>query len=50
MLAGQEKIFTVDDMQLCLVLYADDAVVFAKSPEELQSILYESNHIVQFGT
>ena len=28
-------------MQLFLMLYADDAVVFAKSPEVLQSILYD---------
>ena len=36
---GLDQIFTVDDMQLFLMLYADDAVVFAKSPEVLQSIL-----------
>ena len=39
--AGVDNIFTVDDMQLFLMLYADDAVVFAKSPETLQSILYD---------
>ena len=38
---GIENIFTVDDMQLFLMLYADDAVVFAKSPEVLQSILFD---------
>ena len=38
---GLDKIFTIDDMQLFLMLYADDAVVFAKSPEVLQSILYD---------
>lgn len=38
---GLEKIFTIDDMQLFLMLYADDAVVFAKSPEALQSILFD---------
>ena len=37
--AGLEKIFTIDDLELFLMLYADDAVVFAKSPESLQSIL-----------
>ena len=37
--AGLEKIFTIDDFELFLMLYADDAVVFAKSPESLQSIL-----------
>ena len=34
-----DKIFTIDELQLFLMLYADDAVVFAKSPEVLQSIL-----------
>ena len=37
---GLDQIFTVDDMKLFLMLYADDAVVFAKSPIVLQSILY----------
>ena len=32
-------IFTIDEMRLFLLLYADDAVVFAKSPEVLQKIL-----------
>ena len=36
---GLDKIFTIDELQLFLMLYADDAVVFAKSPEVLQSIL-----------
>ena len=36
---GLDQIFTVDDMKLFLMLYADDAVVFAKSPIVLQSIL-----------
>ena len=29
---GLDQIFIVDDMKLFLMLYADDAVVFAKSP------------------
>ena len=33
------SIFTIDKYQLFMLLYADDAVVFAKSPEALQSIL-----------
>ena len=33
------NIFTIDECQLFMLLYADDAVVFAKSPETLQSIL-----------
>ena len=36
---GLDKIFTIDELQLFLMLYADDAVVFAKTPEVLQSIL-----------
>ena len=32
-------IFTIDEMRLFLLLYADDAVAFAKSPEVLQLIL-----------
>ena len=31
--------FTIDEMRLFLLLYADDAVVFTKSPEVLQMIL-----------
>ena len=38
---GLGQIFTIDDLQLFLILYADDGVVFAKSPEVLQSILYD---------
>ena len=33
-------IFTVDNMQLFLLLYCDDTVIFAKSPEVL-SMLYD---------
>ena len=36
---GLNNIFTIDEMRLFLLLYADDA--FAKSPEVLQSILYD---------
>ena len=38
---GLDQIFIIDNLQLFLMLYADDAVVFAKSPEVLQSILYD---------
>ena len=34
-----DSIFTIDELQIYLLLYADDAVVFVKSPEKLQSIL-----------
>ena len=34
-----DDIFTIDELQLFLLLCADDAVVFAKSPEALQLIL-----------
>ena len=33
------NIFTVNELKLFLILYADDQVVFAKSPETLQSML-----------
>ena len=36
-----DQIFTVDEIRLFLLLYADDAVVFAKSPEVLQCILHD---------
>ena len=38
---GLDNIFTIDEMRLFLLLNADDAVVFAKSPEVLQSILHD---------
>ena len=38
---GLDQIFTIDDLQLFLMLYADDVVVLAKSSEVLQSILYD---------
>ena len=34
-----KNIFTVNELKLFLILYADDQVVFAKSPETLQSML-----------
>ena len=34
-----DNIFTVDEIQIFMLLYADDAVLFAKSPGALQSIL-----------
>ena len=48
--ANSNDIFTVDDMQLFLLLYCDDAVVFAKSPEVLQSMLYDiETYCIQRG-
>ena len=38
---GLDNIFTIDEMRLFLLLYADDAVVFAKSPAVLESILHD---------
>ena len=35
------NIFTLNEMKLFLILYADDQVVFAKSPETLQSLLFD---------
>lgn len=37
--AELDNMFTVDELRLFILLYADDAVVFAKSAEVLQSIL-----------
>ena len=34
------NIFTLNEMKFFLILYADDQVVFAKSPETLQSLLF----------
>ena len=34
-----DEIFSVDEIRLFLLLYADDAVVFEKSPEVLQCLL-----------
>ena len=33
------EIFKIEELSLFMVLYADDAVVFAKSKETLQSLL-----------
>ena len=38
---GLDNIFTIDEMRLFLLLYADDAAVLAKSPEVLQSTLHD---------
>ena len=40
-IVGLDQIFTVGDIKLFLMLYTDDAVVFATSPIILQSILYD---------
>ena len=34
-------VFTTDELALFMILYADDAVVFAKSKETLQSLLHD---------
>ena len=48
--SDSNDIFTVDDMQLFLLLYCDDAVVFAKSPEVLQSMLFDiKTYCTQWG-
>ena len=36
-----KNIFTVEQIRFFMLLYADDAVVFAKSSESLQSILHD---------
>ena len=37
--ADLNYIFTIHELKLFLILFADDQVVFAKSPQTLQSIL-----------
>ena len=39
--ANFDEIFTVNELRLFILLYADDAVIFAKSPRVLQSLLYD---------
>ena len=34
-----ENMFTLNELKLFLIMYADDQVVFARSPETLQRIL-----------
>lgn len=41
---NQEGILNVEDEKLCLLLFADDAVVFAHDPITLQSILNDIEH------
>ena len=36
-----ENVFTTNELVLFMILYADDAVVFAKSKETLQSLLHD---------
>ena len=36
-----EEAFTVEDVKLFLLLYADGQVIFAKSPETLQAMLLD---------
>ena len=36
-----ENVFTTDELVLFMILYADDAVVFAKWKETLQSLLHD---------
>ena len=39
-----EGVFTVEDIRLFLHLYADDQVIFVKSPEALQAMLLYIEH------
>ena len=36
-----DEIFTVNKVCLFILLYADDAIIFAKSPKVLQSLLHD---------
>ena len=43
-------IFTIDDIKLFIILFADDKVVFAKSPHALQSLLSDvENYCTTWG-
>ena len=39
--ANFDDIFTTNELRLFILLYADDAVIFAKSPRVLQSLLHD---------
>ena len=39
--SNHENAFTTDELVLFMILYADDAFVFAKSKETLQSLLHD---------
>ena len=34
-----QNIFTIDELKIFMTLYADDAIVFAKTSDDLQSML-----------
>ena len=38
---GLDGIFTMEDIKIFLLLYVDDQVVFSKSPESLQAMLFD---------
>ena len=42
-----EDIFILDELKLFLILFADDQVVFAKSPDTLQSLLNDIENYSQ---
>lgn len=44
-----EHIFTLKELKLFLIMYADDQVVFAKSPETLKRILHDIENYCIFG-
>ena len=43
-----DGIFTVNDIKLFLLLYADDQVIFAKSPQTLQAMLLDLENYCNF--
>ena len=43
------NIFSVNELKLFLILYADDQVVFASSPQTLQSLLNDIETTVVYG-
>ena len=43
------NIFTINELKIFFILFADDQVLFAKSPETLQSLLTDLEIIVNSG-
>ena len=39
-----QNVFTVDELKIFMILYADDAIVFAKTPYVLQSMLNDIDY------
>lgn len=47
--ADFENVFRIEELRIFMLLYADDAVVFAKSPTVLQSMLNDIEFYLELG-